>query len=207
MKSKKEKRVVPARFRNARKKVLNRRAFLTRMGVLGAGVALLPFGCKVSKSRVQTVLACRNAAVLSKKQWAVLQKVTNHLFPSEENAPGAKEIKAASYIQMVFTQKAFDRESQAFLKNGLDWIDEEALERWGKGFMELAEDETEKLLRYSTSLDWGEPWLASMLLYIFEALLVDPIYGCNPNFIGSKWLDYTEGQPHPAATYEELYFS
>jgi len=206
MKSKNEQRTVPARFRNAREKVLNRRSFLLRMGVIGVGATMLPLGCAVKKPRANTNLSGRNAAILTKKQWDILDKITNHLFPSEEKAPGAREINAAAYIQQVFVQKGLDRESQAFLKNGLDWIDETAAERWGRGFLDLNAEETEKLLRYSTSLDWGEPWLASILLYIFEALLVDPIYGCNPGGVGWKWLDYTEGLPHPKATYDALYF-
>ena len=207
MKSQKEKHVIPSRFKNARKKVLDRRAFLSRMGVLGAGMVVLPLACKVSKPQDRKMTAGRDASVLSKKQWNILKKVTNHLFPSEADAPGAREIRAAAYIQKVFTQKGLDRESQAFLKNGLDWIDEEAQERWGRAFLELNEDEREKLLRYSTSLDWGESWLSAMLIYIFEALLADPIYGCNPDGVGWKWLDYMEGQPHPIGTYEQLYMS
>jgi gluconate 2-dehydrogenase gamma chain len=39
--------------------------------------------------------------------------------------------------------------------------------------------------------------LSSLLKYIFEALLTDPIYGGNPNSMGWEWLDHTPGQPRP----------
>jgi len=43
-----------------------------------------------------------------------------------------------------------------------------------------------------------------VLGYIFEALLVDPVYGGNPNGIGWKWLEHQPGLPRPTA--DKRYF-
>ena len=55
------------------------------------------------------------------------------------------------------------------------------------------------MLRHTAGYDGGENWLSTLLLYIFEALLTDPVYGGNPNGIGWKWLGHNPGLPRPTA--------
>jgi gluconate 2-dehydrogenase gamma chain len=52
------------------------------------------------------------------------------------------------------------------------------------------------LRRFETN---GKQWISTILRYILEALLTDPIYGGNPNAIGWKWLDHQPGFPRPPA--------
>ena len=42
-----------------------------------------------------------------------------------------------------------------------------------------------------------------MLLYIFEALLSDPVYGANVNEAGWNWLGYAAGLPRPDTIYSD----
>ena len=44
----------------------------------------------------------------------------------------------------------------------------------------------------------GENWVSTLLFYICEALLTDPIYGGNPNGIGWAWLAHQPGFPRPS---------
>ena len=48
---------------------------------------------------------------------------------------------------------------------------------------------------------WGERFLSRMLTLIFEALLLDPQYGGNPDGIGWQWLNHDPGSPRPKQTH------
>lgn len=185
----------PAVIKKMHESTLDRRTFLLRMALLTTSAAMPLSMCTPQKKKL--FQKGRNAQILSEKEWQILIAVQDILFPSEDNAPGARELNAASFVQWVIGDKELDPEETAFLKNGLTWVDEEAVERWEKPFLELKEEEREKLLRHIETHSWGESWLSVMLMYIFEALLSDPLYGANPGGIGWNWLGYNPGQPRP----------
>ena len=63
------------------------------------------------------------------------------------------------------------------------------------------------LLRQIAKSTAGENWLATLLSYIFEALLAAPIYGGNPGGVGWKWLQHQPGFPLPdkvSLTWQQL---
>lgn len=165
------------------------------MALITVSAALPVTGCRTDKK--PKIGGNRNPQILSEKEWLILLAVQDILFPSEPGAPGAKDLNAAGYVQWVISDQELDPEETEFLKNGLTWIDEEAVDRWDKPFLELESDEREKLLRHAETHSWGESWLSVMLMYIFEALLSDPLYGANPDGVGWKWLDYNPGLPRP----------
>jgi gluconate 2-dehydrogenase gamma chain len=70
----------------------------------------------------------------------------------------------------------------------------------------LDQEQKEALVGLFTQLDWGKNWCAAMLMLIFEALLLDPLYGGNTNEAGWKWLKHTAGYPRPteANRYERI---
>jgi len=170
---------------------IDRRSFLVRLGALSSLVLLPPIltQCKNSSER--------DPAVISEKRWSILNIVQNQLFPSATDSPGAKDINAAIYLQNVLLDPQIDEEDKEFILNGLDWVEETAEEVLTKTFLSLDTQQAEKVLRDMAEYDWGESWLSLILLYIFEALLTDPIYGGNPDAIGWKWLEHDPGLSHP----------
>ena len=50
-------------------------------------------------------------------------------------------------------------------------------------------------------VDYAKEWCSILITLILESLLLDPIYGGNPDGIGWKWLEVTPGFPQPT---EEL---
>ena len=58
------------------------------------------------------------------------------------------------------------------------------------------EKQNEILVKIEKS-SFGESWLSLILYYLIEALLLDPVYGGNPNGIGWKWLEHQPGFPRP----------
>ncbi|MEN8217402.1 MAG: gluconate 2-dehydrogenase subunit 3 family protein [Pseudomonadota bacterium] len=129
---------------------------------------------------------------LTPDEWQTLAAVQEHLFPSEPDSPGAKDINATAYLDFVLAP--VERE---FIKNGVLQLEKMAQSIEGKQFIALSSEQRERLLRrFETK---GKRWISTILRYILEALLTDPIYGGNPNAIGWKWLDHQPGFPRPPA--------
>ena len=144
-------------------------------------------------------------AGLSDKQWQTLDAVLDHLFPSEAEAPGAKDVNALHWLQTVLLDDETDEVHKQFLRAGVVQVDETATELYQKSFAALQPDQREAVLRnMEKSKQQGRAWLQEMIRYIFEALLSDPVYGGNPQAVGWKWLQHTPGFPRPPK--EKRYF-
>jgi len=141
---------------------------------------------------------------LSRRQWKTIIAVQNHLFPSEQDAPGAKEVNSQAYLYAVLSDANRDDEDRQLVKNGLLELQDICWKQYKKLFTQLTAEQAELVLRELEKLPDGRPWLMTILGYIFEALLVDPVYGGNPNGIGWKWLEHQAGLPRP--TMETRYF-
>jgi gluconate 2-dehydrogenase gamma chain len=144
-------------------------------------------------------------AGLSEQQWQTLDVVLDHLFPSEAEAPGAKDVKALHWLQTVLLDDETDEVHKQFLRAGVAQVDEASLELYQKLFTALQQDQREAVLRnMEKSKQQGRAWLQEMIRYIFEALLSDPVYGGNPQAAGWKWLQHIPGFPRPPK--EKRYF-
>lgn len=144
-------------------------------------------------------------AGLSDQQWQTLDAVLDHLFPSETEAPGAKDVKALHWLQTVLLDDETDEIHKQFLRAGVAQVDETSLELYQKLFIALQQDQREAVLRnMEKSKQQGRAWLQEMIRYIFEALLSDPVYGGNPQAAGWKWLQHIPGFPRPPK--EKRYF-
>ncbi|MDT8281286.1 MAG: gluconate 2-dehydrogenase subunit 3 family protein [Gammaproteobacteria bacterium] len=129
--------------------------------------------------------------------WRVIDAVQQHLFPTEAEAPGASEINALAYLQFVVTDTTLDIESREFISKGAAWLEDMSLQMYKKSFTTLDEKQREKVLQRIASSQSGENWLATLMLYIAEALLTDPVYGGNTDQLGWKWLQHVPGFPRP----------
>lgn len=129
--------------------------------------------------------------------WPVLEAALDHLFPSEPQAPGAREIRALDYLRRVIADPRGDREEQRFLIQGAGWLDGLARKRQGAPFVGLDAARKERTLREAAASEKGENWVSTLLVYLCEALLADPIHGGNPDGIGWRWLQHQPGFPRP----------
>ena len=138
-------------------------------------------------------------AGLSQQQWRTLDAVLDHLFPSEVQAPGAKDVKAVHWLQWVLLDDETDEVHKQFLRAGVARVDETAMELHQNPFVALQQGQREAVLRnMEAGEQQGRAWLQEMIRYIFEALLSDPVYGGNPQEVGWKWLQHTPGFPRPS---------
>lgn len=165
---------------------LSRRRFLGSMLKAGAIASVTP-SVAVSSAKFQT----------NKEPWTTILIVHDHLFPDDGNGPSARDINSIAYLQKVLSLDDADEEERKFIKQGVGWLNEIARESHGDVFFQLHHKQREKLLTEIASSEAGENWLSLLLFYIFEALLVDPVYGGNPGGVGWRWLEHQPGFPRP----------
>ena len=139
------------------------------------------------------------AETSAEQRWGIIEAVQDQLFPSEPQAPGARELNALDYLKWVVGDAGVDEKERQFILSGVDWLEDMSRQVYEKGFLELNGEQQDQLLKRIASSDAGENWLATLLLYLFEALLTDPIYGGNPDAIGWRWLGHRPGFPRPSA--------
>lgn len=166
-----------------RQHLLNRRELL--LAAAGTGLALLLGTPKRANSDADT------------SAWSIIETVQQHLLPDEAHAPGAKAIYALPYLQQQFPHLAV--EQREFLLNGVDWLEDLAQQQTRQSFLELQQPAQDQLLRQIGQSRAGENWLATLLTFLFEAMLTAPAYGGNPGGVGWRWLEYAPGFPLPDA--------
>lgn len=167
---------------------IGRRTFLSGAAGFIATLLLSPVIARTVKS---------HASALTKDPWQTLSVVQDHLFPSEADSPGAKDINAISYLRNMLADPVTDTDEKEFILNGVRWLNELALERHKADFVHLSYSQQAAMLQQITKTKAGRNWASKLLSYLLEALLSDPVYGGNPDGIGWKWLEHRPGYPRP----------
>jgi len=141
---------------------------------------------------------------LSRRQWKTIVAVQDHLFPSEKNSPGAGDVNAKAFFYAVLSDASRDDEDRKLVKEGLITLQDICWKKYKQTFIELKHELREEALRAFEKTTNGTAWIMTVLGYIFEALLTDPVYGGNPDGAGWKWLGHQPGFPRP--TIDKRYF-
>jgi hypothetical protein len=178
---------------------LTKKNFSRRMMIKGAlksaggaaVVATLPF-------RAWSAESASLPEQLTSDPWLTLDSVLNHLLPSSNSGPGAKEIQATLYLFNVVHLQPTEQDEIDFIYKGVGWLNNYSQSQLQKSFVELEVEDKEKLLRGISQSTAGENWLNTLLGYIIEATLTPPVYGGNPNQIGWQWLEHSGGFPLPS---------
>ncbi|MDC0357451.1 gluconate 2-dehydrogenase subunit 3 family protein [Oligoflexia bacterium] len=129
--------------------------------------------------------------------WQLIAAVQEHLLPSSPNTPGAKDANALAYLQFVLLAPDADAKDLDLIKNGVSTLDDLAQTTYQRSFIELSADQRETVLRSFEEVAGGQHWIATILNFIFEALLSAPSYGGNVRGVGWKWLKHNPGFPLP----------
>lgn len=177
---------------------MTRRSFLIRMLLLLMALCPVALSPWIDwKSLFKRALKTRKSSGFSELDWQTLEAVQGHLFPSEADSPGAKEIQALRYLHLVVAHEELDADDREQIRKGLTTIETLSEQSAKTSFVSLSEKQREEVLRRFEITDEGQQWLTVVLNYIFEALLGDPVYGGNPKGLGWKWLGIRSGFPRP----------
>ncbi len=169
-------------------KLPHRRKFIRQ--VLLSGIAVqLPFFFSCSEERKDNTIH---------RKTDLVNTIQQILFPDTPDSPGIEDTGAFAYFNRIVRDERLDPEEREYLQNGLRWVNETAQEETKKDFVQLTFPQQKQLIKKISAYSWGEAWLSRMLTVIFEALLLDPIYGVNLQESGWKWLGHVPGSPRPS---------
>jgi len=171
---------------------MKRRDFLK-----GSSLAAVGAGMPAYLVAESTGLPAVKGKIFTPPQWSTIEKVQDHLLPSEPDAPGASDLNAAAYLDRTLADPGFDPDVKGFILEGIGWLEEISQEQEGSPFHQIEPAKREDLLRQIARSGAGERWLSTLITYSLEAMLADPLYGGNPGGIGWKWLGHDPGRPRP----------
>lgn len=184
----------------------SRRIFirLAAKGLVSVG-AVLPFGLNASDlfSIADADSLDELPNLFSADERILLSQVQDHLIPSEDNSPGAKDVRATRYLEVALTGRDIDTRDLPRIKKGLDILAALLKKRGVPLFSHLSLSQREKLLREVEDTSDGEVWLRLILGYTLEAYVGDPSYGGNTDGIVWAWLGHTPGYPRPPVVTKE----
>ncbi|AII15507.1 putative gluconate 2-dehydrogenase subunit [Campylobacter iguaniorum] len=126
--------------------------------------------------------------------FSILDRVSKLVFPQIK----ALNIDALSYFKLVLSHSKISKKDKNFLINGCLWLDEIARQNYQISFVNLSQNEQNRLLNLVIKeQDWGENWVYDLLIFCSEATFGDPIYGANIDANGWKWVAHETGLPQP----------
>ncbi len=195
---------------------MNRRTFLKTSGAISL-LAALP-ACDSSAPDSKTVSKISNDDTsldvstareyyFSDTQHQLLDAVQMQLFPADGNGPGARDLNALAYLEFAMTDpKNIEDGDPKFIAKGTGWLDDLSRQNEGGRFNELTDKQQDNLLKQIARSKAGENWLSLLIYYLSEALMLDPVYGGNPEMLGWKWLEHKPGFPGPVTgkTYRDF---
>lgn len=171
--------------------MIRRRDFLA----VSAALLFLPQALQGNYARPLTI---RNEG------FQTIALVQQDLFPGENTVPSAARLNALNYLGGVLDDPYVEETDKAFINNGATWLNEAAQTQFGKTYYHLNQSQRQDLLSHVTDTIWGDNWLWTIMAYLFEAMLGDPVYGANTGQAGWSWLKLEPGYPRPQQPYTEL---
>jgi gluconate 2-dehydrogenase gamma chain len=173
---------------------LSRRELLKRAGLAGAAAAMAPAVSDAHAAPAATAAAAQAppaAAVprepleaLTAVEADVLEAVCARLIPTDENGPGAREARAAHYIDRALA--GFLAPSRQAYAAGLAAIDLAAKNAHGLPFAKLSDADQDQILK---SME-ASAFFALVRTHTLQGTFCDPFYGGNANFVGWDLIGY-----------------
>ena len=142
-------------------------------------------------SSVLVMSGCELFSVVTPKE--TIELVQSDLFPKAHELG----INTFVYMSVVLNHSRITDEDKEFIKNGVKWLNEEAVEKYSTTYTKLTSSQRQDILKIISQIKWGDSWINEMLTYALEATLGNSIYGANKNHTGWKWLAYEGGLPYP----------
>jgi gluconate 2-dehydrogenase gamma chain len=171
---------------------LSRRELLKRAGIAGAAVVVAPAvaasGAPEAAPAAQTpavsVVPREPLEALTAAEADVLEAVCARLIPTDEKGPGAREARAAHYIDRALA--GFLAPSRQAYAAGLAAIDKAAMDARGLPFARLSAADQDTVLH---ALE-ATPFFALVRTHTIQGTFCDPFYGGNANFVGWDLIGY-----------------
>jgi gluconate 2-dehydrogenase gamma chain len=180
----------------------NRREFLT-LATTTVGAGLLQAGC-ATKAQKPASTSLRPpddgpgpGVTFSAHQYETLDAALNHLVPSGQDSPGARDVNAINYLDAAMSWADTDPDDPPLAQKATGIIDAEAQKTTGRFFKNLSETDQEHVFLALAKETRGRRVIRLLLRYALEAYLGDPVHGGNPE--GRVWqaVGHRPGFPRP----------
>lgn len=179
-------------------RLISRRELLKRAGVAGAA-AVVPATALTLPPRGLAPAAPQAAAAreplehLTAMERDVLDAIVARLIPSDARGPGAREARAAHYIDHALGGALAS--SRQLYAAGLAAVDQVAQASRGKAFKDLLPDDQDDILsRFDSGTVPGfadaAAFFAVVRAHTLQGTFCDPYYGGNAGFVGWDLVGY-----------------
>jgi gluconate 2-dehydrogenase gamma chain len=185
-------------------KGVSRRDLLKRAGLAGAALTL-PIAPSLRDAEQQArpattgiapPIAIRREPIenLTAQEADLLEAICARIIPSDANGPGAREARAAHYIDRALGGAL--KEQREIYRAGFDAFDRYCRSSRGKPFTELSErDQDSVLIDVETGAATGFAGSSAAFFNIvrthtLQGTFGDPYYGGNANFVGWDLIGY-----------------
>jgi gluconate 2-dehydrogenase gamma chain len=186
-------------------RVISRRDILRGAGLVGAAALGGPISSEATSDAAAAAAAAGagQAAVaapreafenLTATEADLLETIVERLIPSDEHGPGAREARAAHYIDRALGGALAS--SRAAYSAGLAALDRYATASRGKPFLQLSPSDQDSVLLDcetggATGFTGSSAQFFNLLLgHTRQGMFGDPYYGGNANFVGWDLLGY-----------------
>jgi len=186
-------RTIPEGLRERIERQQSRRNFLKAASIAPAAIYLA--ACDNTTSTPTPTIS--QSLINEQAPWNTFSAVQNHLFPKDHESPGASDFNATGYLKTILELSDTNAEDKKFIADGINWTNDLSRQMFEQDFHQLNIERKEQVLQRIATSSAGESWLSLLLLYLFEALISDPVYGGNTNKIGWQWLEHIPGFPLP----------
>ena len=123
--------------------------------------------------------------------------VQEDLFPSSPGVPTLQQLNSIGFLKGAMLDEQIAQSEKNFIVKGVEWLHEQSIEMYEKKYYQLVPHQRQDVLRNISEYAWGDNWIYTIISYIFESMLCDPVYGANIDGSGWKWLAYEPGYPRP----------
>jgi gluconate 2-dehydrogenase gamma chain len=162
---------------------LSRRELLKRAGLTAiAGSVRLQADAQVPATRA--VRLKPDATTLAAAEADILDAVCARLIPTDEHGPGAREARAAQYIDRALA--GFLAPSRQAYTAGLADLDQKAVASHGAPFARLSDADQDTVLKSVEATSF----FSLVRTHTIQGTFCDPFYGGNANFVGWDLLGY-----------------
>ncbi len=175
---------------------MNRRKWL-QLALLGGIAASTPWITSCESGETNDGPNLNGGDIFTHEEMQNIYALQNVLLPEEGYGPSAAQMNAHQYFVWSLSDKHLPTsEKDYFVSKSIACFDL-CKEQMGKSFHKLQPVEMENFLLKNMSENWFESYISKMITVIFEATLLDPIYGGNIDEKGWEWLEHLPGNPRP----------
>jgi gluconate 2-dehydrogenase gamma chain len=178
--------------------LISRRELLKRAGIVGA-TAIVPSTSyplvdesTFRPAAAQTVPTREPFEHLTATEVDALEAIVARLIPSDANGPGAKEARAARFIDRALGGALAS--SRPIYAAGLAAVDQFAQSSRGKAFKDLLPEEQDAILtdveRGNVAFAGAADFFSLVRAHTIQGTFCDPYYGGNAGFVGWDLVGY-----------------